>query len=65
MSHGDQAMEVPDGWELLAYSSNGIIAAIVNKNQNRYATQFHPEVDHTHGGDLIISNFLFKIAKCS
>ena len=65
MSHGDQAMDVPDGWELLAYSSNGIIAAIVNKNQNRYATQFHPEVDHTQGGDLIISNFLFKIAKCS
>ena len=65
MSHGDQAMDIPDGWELLAYSSNGIISAIVNKSQNRYATQFHPEVDHTQGGDLIISNFLFKIAKCS
>ena len=35
MSHGDQAMDVPDGWELLAYSSNGIIAAIANKSQNR------------------------------
>ena len=65
MSHGDQAMEVPNGWELLADSSNGIIAAIANEDQTRYATQFHPEVNHTQEGNLIISNFLFKIAKCS
>ena len=57
MSHGS-SHDVPDGWKLLAYSSNGIIAAIVNKSQNRYATQFHPEVDHTQGGDLSISTFI-------
>ena len=34
MSHGDRALHVPKGWELLAVSSNGIIAAIANKNQN-------------------------------
>ena len=64
MSHGDRALHVPVGWNLLADSSNGIIAAISNKEQNRFATQFHPEVSHTEKGNLIIHNFLFKIAQC-
>ncbi len=64
MSHGDRALHVPKGWELLAVSSNGIIAAIANKEQNRFAVQFHPEVSHTENGNLIIHNFLFKIAQC-
>ena len=64
MSHGDRALHVPVGWNLLAESSNGIIAAISNKEQNRFATQFHPEVSHTENGNLIIHNFLFKIARC-
>ena len=29
-----------------------------------YAVQFHPEVAHTDRGDEILSNFLFKVAKC-
>ena len=64
MSHGDRALHVPKGWDLLAVSSNGIIAAIANKEQNRFAAQFHPEVSHTENGNLIIYNFLFKIARC-
>ena len=65
MSHGDKALIVPKKWKLLAVSSNGIIAAIANKENNRFATQFHPEVSHTENGKTIIKNFLFKIAKCS
>ena len=64
MSHGDRARHVPRGWDLLAVSSNGIVAAIANKEKNRFAVQFHPEVSHTENGNLIINNFLFKIAKC-
>ena len=64
MSHGDKALDIPQEWELLAVSSNGVIAAIGNKNQNRFATQFHPEVSHTQNGGIIIHNFLFKIARC-
>ena len=64
MSHGDRALQVPIGWDLLAVSSNGIIAAIVNEEQNRFAVQFHPEVSHTENGKLVIYNFLFKIAQC-
>ena len=46
MSHGDQVTKVPKGWEVLAESSNGVIAAMMNKSRNLVATQFHPEVHH-------------------
>ena len=65
MSHGDKVITVPEKWKLLAISSNGVIAAIANKENSRFATQFHPEVIHTENGKTIIKNFLFKIAKCS
>jgi len=64
MSHGDNVKQIPNGWQVLANSSNDIIAAISNKDQTRVATQFHPEVHHTNEGNTIIENFLFKIAKC-
>ena len=64
MSHGDQVTEVPNGWEVLAESSNGVIAAMVNKNKSLVATQFHPEVQHTKDGLKMLENFLFKIADC-
>tara|TARA_S200000501_G_scaffold339840_1_gene347816 strand:+ start:12432 stop:13982 length:1551 start_codon:yes stop_codon:yes gene_type:complete len=64
MSHGDQVVKIPEGWQVLAKSTNGIVAAIGNENQNLVATQFHPEVYHTLEGGKILSNFLFKIANC-
>ena len=65
MSHGDHVEKLPDGWQILAYSSNGIVAAMSNLDQTRVATQFHPEVHHTEEGLKVLSNFLFNIAKCS
>ncbi len=64
MSHADKVTELPKNWKITAESSNGIVASIVNKSKKRYATQFHPEVDHTEKGKEVLSNFLFKIAKC-
>jgi GMP synthase (glutamine-hydrolysing) len=64
MSHGDKIEYITNDWEILATSSNGVIAAIENKAKNWVATQFHPEVSHSKQGDKIISNFLFKIANC-
>ncbi|MBC8346005.1 MAG: glutamine-hydrolyzing GMP synthase [Candidatus Marinimicrobia bacterium] len=64
MSHMDKVRSVPGGWTVLAESTNGVVAAIANKEINRFATQFHPEVVHTVQGDTIINNFLFKIAHC-
>ena len=64
MSHGDKIEYAASDWEILATSSNGVIAAIENKTKKWVATQFHPEVSHTVQGNIIISNFLFKIANC-
>ncbi len=64
MSHADKVSELPQNWQITAESSNGIVASLESKSEKRYATQFHPEVDHTEKGKEILSNFLFKIAKC-
>ncbi|NQU28416.1 MAG: glutamine-hydrolyzing GMP synthase [Candidatus Marinimicrobia bacterium] len=64
MSHQDQVINLPNDWQILAKSSNGIVAAIGNQSIKRYAVQFHPEVVHTVEGATIINNFLFKIAGC-
>jgi len=65
MSHMDRVTKIPNGWHVLAHSSNGIIAAMSNQNQSIVATQFHPEVSHTEEGKIFLNNFLFKIANCS
>ncbi len=64
MSHQDKVVKLPENWETLAESSNGIVAAIGNESQKRFAVQFHPEVIHTVDGTTIINNFLFKIVGC-
>jgi len=65
MSHMDRVEEIPLDWDVTSYSSNGIIASLQDKAQNRIATQFHPEVVHTEEGNQILKNFLFKISNCS
>ncbi len=65
MSHMDQVTKVPPNWNILAKSSNGIIAAVSNEDSSRIGLQFHPEVVHTEYGKEILRNFLIKIAKCS
>ncbi len=65
MSHKDRVEETPLNWDITSYSTNGVIASLQNKAQNRIATQFHPEVVHTEEGNQILNNFLFKVSNCS
>jgi len=60
MSHGDEALELPAGFELIGRTSNAV-AAIQNPAGKYYAVQFHPEVHHTPQGTEVLRNFVFDI----
>lgn len=64
MSHSDKVLKIPSGFKIIARTENCPIAAIRHRGKSVYGTQFHPEVVHTFEGKQILSNFLFKIAKC-
>lgn len=65
MSHGDRIAALPPGFEAVAHTANSPIAAMADEKRKFYGLQFHPEVKHTEFGPRIISNFLFKICRCS
>jgi GMP synthase (glutamine-hydrolysing) len=60
MSHGDEAIELPPGFDLIGKTSNAV-AAIQNPAQKFYAVQFHPEVHHTPQGTEVLRNFVFEV----
>lgn len=60
MSHGDEAVELPEGFQLTGKSSNAV-AAIENAGRRMWAVQFHPEVHHTPLGTDILRNFALNI----
>jgi len=68
MSHFDSVTAVGDGFEELATSTVGAgapvhrFAALGSDTLRRYGFQYHPEVDDSVHGSLMIANFLFKIA---
>jgi len=65
MSHGDHVSRVPDGFEIVAESANAPVCAIQNVARHLYGVQFHPEVNHTPRGELLIDTFVRKICDCS
>ena len=60
MSHGDEALELPPGFELTAKTAHAV-AGIQNVAKKWYAVQFHAEVHHTRNGTEILRNFVFQI----
>jgi GMP synthase (glutamine-hydrolysing) len=64
MSHLDQVIALPSGFHILGSTKNCPIAAFGHDKFSIYGVQFHPEVKHTINGEKILSNFLFKIARC-
>jgi GMP synthase (glutamine-hydrolysing) len=59
-SHADNVLGVPDGFHVTAETGNAIAAA-EDPARRIYAVQFHPEVNHTEGGQEILRNFIFAI----
>ncbi|MDL2237358.1 glutamine-hydrolyzing GMP synthase [Christensenellaceae bacterium OttesenSCG-928-K19] len=61
MSHSDYIGSVPADSKVLATTDTCPVAAFSNEQKNIYGVQFHPEVQHTQGGQEILKNFLYKI----
>lgn len=58
MSHGDEVMTLPEGFEACGSSKNCKNAAVWNIQKKLFGIQFHPEVTHSKFGSLLLQNFL-------
>ena len=65
MSHTDQVEVMPKGFRITASTETCPVAAMENRDKKFYGVQFHPEVVHTHFGEQILKNFLYKVCGCS
>ncbi len=65
MSHTDYVDSVPEGFIKIANTDTCKIAAMQDEEKGFYGVQFHPEVNHTDKGNIIIRNFVISICKCS
>lgn len=61
MSHTDRVEELPEGFEIVAYTDNCPVAAIQNTEKQIYAMQYHPEVNHSLEGKTMLENFVVKV----
>jgi GMP synthase (glutamine-hydrolysing) len=57
-SHNDEVVKTPEGFHVLAKSSNCAIEAMRHDNRPIFGVQFHPEVSHTLKGVDLFKNFL-------
>ncbi len=57
MSHQDEVVSVPDGFEKIAYTKDCRFAALQNVSLKRFSLQFHAEVKDSLCGDKIFENF--------
>jgi GMP synthase (glutamine-hydrolysing) len=64
MSHGDQVLELPPGFEKIGHTNGCPIAAYRNVKDRIYGVQFHIEVRHTEKGNKILENFVKGICGC-
>jgi GMP synthase (glutamine-hydrolysing) len=69
MSHGDSVAEPAPGFRIVARSAetheDSVIAGIENSVRRFYGVQFHPEVDLSLNGGIMLKNFLTKICGLS
>jgi len=63
MSHGDEAEEIPPGFQVIGHTESAKAAAIASEEKSIYGIQFHPEVIHTEQGTKILKNFVLKVCR--
>ena len=59
MSHGDQVVAAPEGFDVLASTKTTPVAAFESKAKRIYGVQWHPEVKHSQQGQKVLTNFLY------
>jgi GMP synthase (glutamine-hydrolysing) len=65
MSHGDEVIAAPPGFEVTATSARATVAAFEDVDRRLAGVQWHPEVMHTEHGQLVLQHFLYEIAGCT
>ena len=65
MSHGDHVEVIPPGFEVVAGTENAPVAAIRDIGRHLYGVQFHPEVNHTPRGEVLLDTFVRQICGCN
>ena len=61
MSHNDYISQPPGGLYRLRLERPLPRRGHGNRERKLYATQFHPEVEHTQQGQQMFHNFLYNI----
>lgn len=62
---GAQVETPPSGFAVLAHTGNAPVAAMGDGKRHLYGVQFHPEMDQTTKGPLLLRSFLFDICGLS
>ena len=61
MSHTDRVMSIDPSFHALASTADCPIAAFADDEKKLYGVQFHPEVEISVQGTLMLHNFLYRI----
>lgn len=62
MSHGDSVSRAPEGFTVLATTTDTPVAAFGSDARHLYGVQWHPEVQHSAHGQEVIETFLHESA---
>jgi len=63
MSHGDQVVSLAKGFKTGGQSRYVKYAAMADEVRRIYGVQFHPEVEHTDKGRVMLKNFVIDICQ--
>ncbi len=58
MSHGDEIVKLPEGFKVIGSTQNIPYAFTENADKKIFGLLFHPEVEHTEGGMILLRNFI-------